>query len=64
MPSDPPPCPHTLIIRVWPEPRQLEGREGEWRGEVRQVSTGEVVFFRGLDALCSLVRRMIENEER
>jgi hypothetical protein len=60
---DPPLRPHTLIIRVWPEPRELEGRDGEWRGEVRQVSTGETVFFRGLDALCPLVRRMIESEE-
>lgn len=54
--------PHTLIVRIWPEPREIEGREGEWRGEVRHVPSGAVVFFRGLEALSGAVREMVEGQ--
>ena len=52
--------PHTLIVRIWPEPREIEGHQGEWRGEVRHVPSGAAAFFRGLEALGETVREMIE----
>ncbi|HET6229646.1 MAG TPA: hypothetical protein VFE05_06150 [Longimicrobiaceae bacterium] len=58
-----PPRPHTLIIRIWPEPREVAGQGGEWRGELREVASGSVRYFRGLDGLGPLVREIIERED-
>lgn len=62
MPTDPRTS-HTLIVRLWPEPREMGGREGEseWRGEIRHVPSGAQAYFRGLDGLAATIRDIIEN---
>jgi hypothetical protein len=32
---------HTFIVRVWLEPRELEGSPPVWRGEIEHVPDGE-----------------------
>lgn len=32
---------HAFIIRVWLEPREIEGERPEWRGTVEHVLSGE-----------------------
>lgn len=52
----------TLVVRLWFEGSDAEPAEGEWRGEVKQVPSGRVFYFRGLDGLVERVRAVIEQE--
>lgn len=48
---------HLFILRLWWEP--LDHNEGEWRGEIKNPSTGEVRYVRNgrllYDALLDLL---------
>ena len=49
---------HTFVLRVWLE--RGGGAQGdEWRGELRRVPTGETAYFRTLEALPSLLARLV-----
>ena len=40
---------HSFIVRVWLEPRELDGAEPEWRGEIEHVANGERRGLKDLD---------------
>ena len=50
----------TLVVRLWFEGSEADPGAGEWRGEVKQVPSGRVFYFRGLDGLVERVRAVIE----
>lgn len=52
----------TLVVRLWFEGSETDPGTGEWRGEVKQVPSGRVFYFRGLDGLVDRVRAVIEEE--
>jgi hypothetical protein len=55
---------HTFIVRVWMEVREngaATPEDGaEWRGEIKHVPSGEVVYFRRLQALPEALERIIQ----
>ena len=46
---------HTFVVKLWLEHREVEGLEAEWRGELRDVRTGGVRYFRDLGRLAELI---------
>lgn len=47
---------YTFVLRLWLE---TDGdREGEWRGEVRDVTTSSRVAFRHLEGLTGALREL------
>jgi hypothetical protein len=44
---------HLFTLRLWPE--VIEGEMWEWRGEVKNTSTGEVRYFRDFYTLVELL---------
>jgi hypothetical protein len=56
------PAPHTYLftVRLWLE--DLGGGQTEWRGEVRDVVSGEVRYFRDWPTLIALVQAMLPKQ--
>lgn len=53
------PPPNMLFaLRLWREP--LGEHSGEWRGEIKNVTTGEVRFFRTWAEIGEWVARMVD----
>ena len=46
-----------LTLRLWHEP--VGPDQGEWRGEIKNLSTGEIRYFRRWDEIATLARRMM-----
>jgi len=46
---------HSFVIRVWQEPREIEGAGPEWRGRIEHVQSGERVYFRSLDTMVEFI---------
>ncbi len=46
-----------LTLRLWYEP--LDDNRSEWRGEVKQLASGEVRYFRRWEEIALLVPEMI-----
>jgi hypothetical protein len=36
---------HSYIVRIWLEPREIEGANIEWKGSVQHVTSGERKYF-------------------
>lgn len=49
---------HTFVLRLWFEIRSEDADEGEWRGEIRDVTTHSRVTFRHLEGLAAAVREL------
>lgn len=49
-----------FTLRLWQEP--LDETRSEWRGEVKNLSTGESRYFRHWEEIAVLVPKMIDNE--
>ena len=49
-----------LTLRLWQE--SLGNEQSEWRGEVKNLTTGEVRYFRKWEEIAALVPRMIEEK--
>jgi hypothetical protein len=47
---------HTFIMRIWREPREIEGQAAEWRGLIERVGDGKRHYFRRLDELVDFMR--------
>ena len=47
---------HVFVLRLWFEPGGDGG--GEWRGEIRDVTTRARVAFRHLEGLAAAVREL------
>jgi hypothetical protein len=46
-----------FTLRLWHEPLSTE--RGEWRGEVKNIATGEVRYFRRWEEIALLVPEML-----
>ena len=46
----------SFIIRIWREPRELEGAPVLWRGELEHVTSHTRHFFRDFDVLVALMQ--------
>ena len=46
---------HVFIMRIWREPREVEGAEPEWRGVVEYLATGDKSYFNSLDTLLAFL---------
>lgn len=53
-------CTLVFIIRIWFEPREMEGADSEFRGVVEQVTTGERLYFRDMNDLPHLMTKLLE----
>ena len=47
---------HSFIVRIWREPREIEGLAAEWRGLIERVGSGERRYFQRLDELVSFMQ--------
>jgi hypothetical protein len=47
---------HTFIVRIWREPREVEGMTPEWRGLIERVGSGDRRYFHRLDELISFMQ--------
>jgi hypothetical protein len=41
----------SFVVRIWLEPREIEGASPEWRGRIEHVESGDRTYFRGLDKM-------------
>jgi len=55
-------APPTVVftLRLWCEP--LGNSQSEWRGEIKNLSTEEVRYFRQWEELSMLIPRMLYNK--
>lgn len=44
-----------FILRIWLEPREIEGAVQEWRGMIEHVPTGERRYFRQIEDISKLI---------
>jgi hypothetical protein len=56
-----PRSPPLFTIRLWQE--ELDADHVEWRGEVKNIVSGEVRYFRDWSTLARLLPRMIDDNE-
>jgi hypothetical protein len=54
---------HTFIIRIWVEPREIEGTPVQWRGEIKHVPSGKTVFFQRLETLPERLEHLVHEAE-
>lgn len=48
-------------MRLWHEPSTPGGESAELRGEIRDVISGDVRYFRFMDGLMEAIRLLMEN---
>ena len=46
---------HSFIVRVWLEPREIEGAPPQWRGEIKHVSSGKQTYIKNLDEITDFI---------
>lgn len=46
---------HVFIIRIWCEPREIEGASPEWRGAIECVQNGERRYLKNLDEIAAFI---------
>jgi len=46
---------HTFILRVWLEPREIDGAADEWRGLVRHVGSGRQRYLNNLNQIIAFI---------
>ena len=46
---------YTFIVRLWCEPREIEGAMPEWRGSVEIVPTGERKYVTDLAQITDVI---------
>jgi hypothetical protein len=52
---------HAFIVRIWIEPREINGAEPIWRGVIEQVEGDARLHFDRLDKLCSYLAGFLES---
>lgn len=50
----------TFVVRIWREPATAAGEQSEYRGEVKDVVSGETRNFRLLDGLVAALLGFME----
>lgn len=48
------------IVRVWLEPREIEGAPVEWRGSIEHVASGTTKYLTDLDEMPRFIRPFLE----
>ena len=46
---------HTFILRIWNEPREIEGAAPEWRGVLEHVDSGKRKYLNDLDQIIAFI---------
>lgn len=46
---------HAFIVRIWLEPREIEGVEGQLRGSIEHVESGRVRYWTVLDEVVRFI---------
>jgi hypothetical protein len=46
---------HAFVVRVWLEPREIDGAPPEWRGVIEHVPSGERRYLRNLDDIAVFI---------
>lgn len=54
----------SFIVRVWLEPREIEGASPEWRGKIEHVQSGDCTYFRDLDKMVEFITNHLGGESR
>jgi hypothetical protein len=50
---------HVFIVRIWCEPREIEGAPPEWRGVIEHVFTGERCSVDNLSELRAFISKYV-----
>lgn len=50
----------SFIVRIWHEPGGADAGDGEWRGSIEHVGSGQRRFFRELDVILQFLRPHME----
>jgi len=51
---------HTFIVRLWCEPREIEGAIPEWRGSIEAVPDGERRSVRNLIEIAEVIEACLK----
>jgi hypothetical protein len=46
---------HVFIVRIWLEPREIEGTSAKWRGVIEHVPSGERRYVQDLDDIIASI---------
>lgn len=49
-----------FIVRIWREPREIEGAGPEWRGVIEHVGSGERRYLKDLGEITAFVAPRLE----
>lgn len=52
---------HSFVVRVWLEPREIEGATPEWRGIIEHVASGERIYVQDLREIESFISCYVES---
>jgi len=50
----------SFLIRIWQEPREIEGQGFEWRGSIENIQTGHKGYFKDLETLLKFTREQLD----
>ncbi|GAB4280622.1 MAG: hypothetical protein Kow0092_36230 [Deferrisomatales bacterium] len=50
---------HVFIVRLWREPREIEGAEPLWRGVIEEVRSGQRRYFDELEEIVGFIARCL-----
>ena len=53
----------TCVVRIWREPATVAGEQPEYRGEIKDVMSGETRYFRLMDGLIASILAFIERRD-
>jgi hypothetical protein len=48
-------------VRIWPEPREIQGAPVEWRGLIEHVFSGEKRYLNNLDEIVAFLARYLRD---
>ena len=51
---------HSFIIKIWLEEEPDRERQGQWRGHITHVSSGERRYLQGLDDILAQIAPYLE----
>ena len=51
---------HVFIVRLWKEPREVDGAQPQWRGMIEHVPTGERRALGRIDGVCEVIRARLD----
>ncbi len=53
---------HVFLLRIWIEPRLVEGQPPLFRGLIEQIGSGEKVYIKDMDEAYAYFRRFFEKQ--